>query len=423
MRTVVLTYGTRGDVQPFVALGVGLQRAGHSVCLAAPESFEALVAGRGLEFVPLPGDPAQLARTLVDGAGLNPFLTTRAMAAHTFPLGARVIGAVLAACRGAQAIVHSFLFAGGGHAVARMLGVPDFSAQTFPVFASTGAFPALMAPALPMGPAYNRLTHALSTQLFWRANQLGYLWVRREYPELPRRLHWPFASTNRVRTPVLFGFSPTIVPRPGDWPEHVHVTGYWFLDADRGWQPPHELVRFLDSGPPPVCIGFGSMVTDEARRLRDMALSVLAQTGLRGILLGDWGQPAPTYLPEDVLALATAPHDWLFPRCSAVVHHGGAGTTAAGIRAGVPAVVVPFTADQPFWGMRAYELGVSPRPIPRRRLAADRLAAALREVTSDRTMRERTRALGQRISAEVGVARAIEVIHRHTEDTAEEDRH
>lgn len=416
MKITLLTYGTRGDVQPFVALGIGLKAAGHSVTLAAPAPFEGFVAGHGISFAALPGDPAELSRRLVDEVRLNPFRTVAALRSFAMPLAAVVMRTARAACQGADAIVHSFLLTLGGHALAREMGIPDFSAQTFPTFAPSRDFAAVGWPAWPLGPHYNRLTHALLDTLFFEVSRAAYPPLRRANPDLPARIDWPFrASRGRPPTPILAAISPHVFRRPADWPAWAHVTGYWFLGDTGGWEPPAALVHFLESGPPPVCIGFGSVVTAQAERLGEIARRALALSGLRGVLLGGWSDIGRDEPPgADIFRIDSAPHGWLFPRMAAVVHHGGAGTTAAALRAGVPGLLTPFSSDQPFWAGRVKRLGVAPAPIPITGLTAEKLAAALREAVSDGPMRARAASLGEAICAEDGVACAVEIIERQT---------
>ena len=413
MHITILGYGSRGDVQPYIALGVRLQQAGHTVRLAAPEPFETFVTNHGLEFAPLAGDPPQLVRDLVEKAGWNLLRTVQVMGEYAIPLAAQVLADVHRACRGTDVVIHSFLMTNAGHEAALQLDVPDFSALIFPIFTRTAAFPNMMFPALPLGDIYNRLTHDVFTQTFWQGSRLAYGWVRRKHPHLPRLSGWPFSTSSRQSPPILYGFSSHVIPRSPDWGENVHVTGYWFLDTAPYWQPPADLVDFLEAGPPPVHIGFGSMITDEATRLTEIALDALAQTGQRGLLLTGWGGLGKADLPDHVFKIEAAPFDWLFPRVAAVVHHGGAGTTATALQAGVPAIVIPFTSDQPFWGRRVYQLGVGPRPIPRKKLTAEKLAQAIRTATSDQAMRHRAAELGERIRAEDGVTRAAEVIEHY----------
>jgi sterol 3beta-glucosyltransferase len=415
MRFTILAHGSRGDVQPYVALGAGLQRVGHAVCLAAPGLFESFVTEHGLEFAPLAGDPADLMRSAVARAGHegNILQSTRVVLEYALPLASRVMADAFQACQGADAIIHSLLMTTVGHEAARRMDCPDFSALVFAVFAPTAAFPCPGFPQLPLGPVYNRLTHQLLIQLFWRGGGMAYGWLRRRDRTLPRLSGWPFRRSNERPTPILYGFSPNVIPKPADWGDHVHVTGYWSLDEAPDWRPPAELARFLEAGSPPVFVGFGSVISREVRELTEIVVKALAHAGHRGVLLTGWGGLGAAELSGQVCRIESAPFDWLFSRMAAVVHHGGVGTTAAGLRAGVPTVVVPFTADQPFWGRRVHRLGVGPRPIHCRRLTVQSLAEAIRQAVSDGTMRQRARTLGERLRTENGVARAVGVIGRY----------
>jgi UDP:flavonoid glycosyltransferase YjiC (YdhE family) len=391
-----------------------LLRAGHRVRLAAPQCFQEFVCIHGLDFAPLAGDPTQLAQALADRAGRNPLWNGLVIAEYTLPLAVQVINDVRAACRGTDAIIHSFLTTIIGHQVARELGVPDFSALIFPIFARTAAFPNPALPALPLGGLYNRLTHDFFTQSFWQFSRLGYNWLlRRRHPHLPPLPRWPFDLSHRPVTPMLYGFSEHIIPRPPEWGDNIHLTGYWFLDPGVDWQPPAELVDFLAAGPPSVSIGFGSMITSEAKKLIEIALAALARTGQRGLLLGGWGGLGQVQLPSSVFPVESVPHSWLFPHMAAIVHHGGAGTTAAALRSGVPAIITPFTADQPFWGRQAWQLGVSPQPIPRKRLTVEKLIQAIELALEDQEMRRCAAELGRCLRAEDGVGRAVDIIERY----------
>jgi sterol 3beta-glucosyltransferase len=221
----------------------------------------------------------------------------------------------------------------------------------------------------------------------------------------------PIAETMRP-DPHIYGFSPRVIPRPPDWSANHHIAGFWFLE-DLDYRPSEELVDFLQSGPPPIYIGFGSMHDRDAAGLTELVLQALDRAGQRGVLHTGWGALEKVGRTDRVFPVGSVPHEWLFPRMAAVVHHGGAGTTGAALRAGVPSLVVPFAADQPFWGRRTAELGVGPRPIPRKKLTAERLAEAIRVAVTDPAMRDWSAALGAQIQAEDGVARAVELFEQH----------
>ncbi len=188
------------------------------------------------------------------------------------------------------------------------------------------------------------------------------------------------------------------------------MTGYWFLDPEEAWTPPADLAEFLQAGAPPIFIGFGSMSPRDPAAMMQVILQALARTQQRGIILSGWGGLHAADLPDAVYMLDSIPFSWLFPRVAAVVHHGGAGTTAAGLRAGVPSIIVPFFADQPFWGQRVADLGVGSQPIPRKQFTADRLAQAIEIAVTDQAMQQRAADLGAAIRSEDGIARAVEVI-------------
>ncbi|MBN2086030.1 MAG: glycosyltransferase family 1 protein [Anaerolineales bacterium] len=408
MRILLMTYGTRGDVEPFVALARGFVKAGHAARLAAPEAYAPLAQDTGVEYLPLPGNPGELAAAMVRQAGDNPLRMIGVMTRFVFPLAAEIYARLRAIAPGSDAIVHSFLFTHAGYELAKSLGVPDYSAQMFPMFAPTSEFAAPGFPIWPLPGIYRRMTHVLFNNIFRHGGGLLYNQVRRSHPDMPPLTGWPFSPQSGRVTPLLFGFSEQVVPRPADWPDWAHITGYWQLDPPGEGAIPAELYRFLERGAPPVFIGFGSYSSQDAVRLAGIARDALKRSGQRGILPAGNSIPPPEQEDADIFSVGSVPHRWLFPQMSAVVHHGGAGTTGVGLRAGVPNIVIPFTADQPFWAARVRALGAGPEPIPLRKLTAEKLAAAIDQSLHDAAMRARCRALGVKIDAEDGVERAVE---------------
>jgi UDP:flavonoid glycosyltransferase YjiC (YdhE family) len=272
-----------------------------------------------------------------------------------------------------------------------------------------------MTPNLPRlgGPA-NWLSGFLVVQAFWlmfRSHQNR--WRRERLRLAPLSLRAPLSSLARRGVPVLYGFSPSVIPVPRDWHGAGTAYGYWFLDSPAAWTPPPELVNFLDRGPPPLYIGFGSMASHDPGRTAGIVIEALRRTGLRAILASGWGGLRGSHLPPTAISMDFVPHDWLFRRVCGAVHHGGAGTTAAALRAGVPSVIVPFFADQFFWGSRLSALGLSPSPIPQGALSATSLEKALRVMTGSGEMRARCRVLGQTVEAERGVELAAAAADRY----------
>jgi len=410
-RIALLTYGSRGDVEPFVALGVGLRNAGHSVRLAGPAPFAPLARSHDLEFAPIEGDPEDLAQAFADRVGLSWPRMILQMVRHVLPLAEAAFRAVESATLDSDLIVHSFLMTDAGHTLALARGVPDASAQFFPIFLPTSSFPAVALPDLPLGGLYRRATHVLNTAIFRFGGRLLYRRVRGAAPDLPPLAAWPFSSRGADVPPILLAYSPRILPRPVDWPSHAHVTGYWQLPPPAGWQPPPALVRFLESGPPPIYFGSGSMRTDNLRALLHLVVEAARRCGLRAIL-GAPPEALGTGAGEaDVFAAEGIPHAWLFPRMRYILHHGGAGTTGAAAAAGVPSSATAFSADQAFWARRIHRLGVGPAAPPARRLTRERIQALLEDVLANPVYQQHARDLGEGLRREDGVASALRVLH------------
>lgn len=410
MNITILTYGSRGDIQPFLPLSLGLMARGHHVTLAAPPRFQNLVEEHGILFSPLAGNPEDLSRRFNE-SGFNFIKQVRDMMSHAVEIGAEMLRKTEEACRDADLIIHTFAHAVGAHTLAREKNIPDIHIQTFPMFAPTGDYPNVTMPDLKVR-ALNRLTHVVSKKVSWWTSFLGFEQVRRRAGLPKRKLYFPFDDDPlRPPTPILCAWSPNVIPPSSDWNSNIHVTGYYFFDLNISYQPPAELQNLLEAGEPPVCVSFGSMVNRNAEKIDHIVRESLTRSGQRGIILSGWGrvnQPSS----KDLLYLDEAPHDWLLPRCRTVVHHGGAGTTSAGLRAGIPNIVVPFTADQPFWGRRVHAVGAGPKPILVKNLSAENLTHAIAEAEGE-SVRKRAQDIGQRIRGEDGVSRAVELIESH----------
>ena len=423
MRITILAIGSRGDIQPLVALAVGLQRTGrHKVRFAAPDNFEPIVREHHLEFFPLGINTQELLNSSKLKAGIetgrNFFVWFLRVLQLIRPMVDRLMERTWLSCQDAETIVYSTIGIGGYHA-AEKLGVPCFIATPLPGLAPTRTYPnpGGIFPALPLGGSYNLLTYFLNGQILQALTGKYINRWRREKLNLPAISFGknPYSELHGQPMPVLGSYSSIVVPRPPDWGKHIHVTGYWFLDPGADWQPPAQLVDFLESGPPPVYIGFGSMVNRTPRQTTQLICDALERSGQRGVLATGWGGLDGAELSANMFVLDSVPHAWLFPRVSAVVHHGGSGTTGAGLRAGVPSVLVPHMGDQPFWAKRVVELGVGPQPVPRRQLNADRLAAAITGAVTDPGIQASASALGERIRAEDGIGRAIDIIEGYNQ--------
>ncbi len=413
MEVALVTAGSRGDVEPFLALGEALAARGHRVRLLAPEGFESLFEGSPVAYRPAGPDP----RRALDEAGLR----------RLFAAGSGGLAFVRELIRAFERAAPAFLEAldrelPGSQAV--VFGSLGFWAWSWAEAHRVPAFPALLQPLLPtrafpapVGPvprlarlgALNRLSYRAAERLAWALVARPTNAYRRRLGLRPYGLAGPYPELAHRGVPVLLGVSPHVVPRPRDWPARYRLTGYWFR-RPRPWRPPPGLARFLDREPRPVYLGFGSMRPPEPGRVFRRVLEALRRVGVPAVVARGWAgaaiEPA-----DDLYLLDEVPHSWLLPRVAAAVHHGGAGTSAAVFRAGVPGVWVPFLADQFFWAERARALGVAPAPVPARRLDADRLAAALRAALRPEP-RARARALAARLAGEDGAARAAEILEK-----------
>jgi UDP:flavonoid glycosyltransferase YjiC (YdhE family) len=415
VRVSILTIGTQGDVRPFVALGRGLARHGHAVRIAAGPGFKDLVTAAGLEFAPLSSDFRQLmaSERRALRRALNPLavarLVRRRLKEHIAPL----VEEGQAAVRDADLVIGSGVATRLAMALAEAAGKPHVQAQLLPMSPAPDLPPVMLTPPrrkLP-GPINLLLYHVLQLAAWQVMSPAINDVVRRRLGLAPYPWYGPYYGKRAAGDRVLYGYSEAVLPRPACWSADEVVTGYWFHDEARDWQPPADLARFIAAGPAPIYVGFGSMLSDDAARITREVLRAVEIAGVRAILARGWGALAglPAGLEDRVLTIDEAPHDWLFPKVALAVHHGGAGTTAAAARAGIPSVVVPFFGDQPFWAWCLGRLGVAPPLLSPRRLTAERLAAAISAASAD-GMRQRARDLGSRLGREDGVAAAIETL-------------
>ncbi len=411
MRLLIFTAGSRGDVQPFVALGERLRARGHTVRLCTAARFRGFVEESGVEFAPMNDELLQLqedpeVRRTIEGGGGGLKLLKRV---------GPMMRAALDDCSAAidpnadAVIFHPKALA--GYHIAEKLHRPGFLAIHGPLFTPTAEFPCYLVPDLHLGGWYNRITYAavrFATAPYasmvndWRKTALG----------LPSRGRFAsdLVDPEGHPTRVLYCYSEQLIPTPADWDDSTVVTGYWFLERGGGWTPPPALAAFLEGGPAPIYIGFGSMRGEDPERTSQIVLDAVVKSGQRAVIGSGWGGLVAETCPPEVFIIERAPHDALFPLMAGVVHHGGAGTTAAGLKAGRPTLICPFGLDQPFWGKRVHAAGLGPAPITQRDLTVDGLAAALRELATDEDTAARCQAVGEAIRKEDGVGKAIDVI-------------
>jgi sterol 3beta-glucosyltransferase len=413
MLVTFLAIGSRGDVQPYLALGVELQKLGHRARIATFENFASFVTDFGLEFYPIHGDVASVAADQGTRGAMQADNPLKLLFSFNKlkDLAAGLQRDLFDACQGSDAVVYH-PGPSIGYFAARELGIPGILATPFPM-TPTRAYPSLIFYDKPrLGGWANYATHKVFEQIMWMAGKspIRQFW-QQEFGRPPQDFGCPYGRQTSAAMPTVVSCSDHVFPRPADWPEHVHNTGYWFLDDAAGWQAPDDLLAFLDRGAPPVYAGFGSMGDPgQAAQTTRLVIDALQRAGQRGVLATGWSGMAPIDdLPGNVFMLESAPHLWLFPRMAAVVHHGGAGTTAAGLRAGVPNIVIPHSNDQFAWARRVHELEAGPTPIPRKKLTAQGLAGAIDSALTP-PVRAAAQELGKNIQSERGVETAARII-------------
>lgn len=407
----IFAAGTQGDVRPMAALGAGLVEAGHRVVLCTSTEFASMARNAGLQFAPLSADFRQLMgreRDTLD-RGLNLLRVYAMVKRRLMEMAALWPQEGLRACEGADLLIGAGNTTLLTYALGEARHLPVVQAQLQPMTPCRDIPPMLLPPSRwPLPGAVNLGLYRLLRLLSWRAMGPAYNEVVRPALGLPP-YPWrgPDALKSGAPRRTLYGYSPQVLPRSADWGPEISVTGYWVLPEQR-WEPPQALQDFLAAGEAPVYIGFGSMAGGDAQRLAAAALEALQRSGRRGVLSTGWGGMAlPAGLDAgQVHVIGHAPHEWLFPRMALAVHHGGAGTSAAAMRAGIPSVVVPFFGDQPFWAERLRRLGAAPEPLRRKKLDGLSLAAAIARASTP-AMRKRATTLGESLRTEDGVACAV----------------
>ncbi|MEU9304707.1 glycosyltransferase [Streptomyces sp. NPDC048269] len=400
MRILMAAAGSRGDVAPYTGLGAELRGAGHDVALATTEAFAPLVRAAGLESRRLPGDT----RAHREVGGRRKLM--RAAGAFVTEMGH---GFAEAVDDGADLLLLSATTAPLGWHLSEATGIPSLGVYLQPT-EPTGDFPPTVAAGRSLGRVGNRAAGRFALAMTDRVYGGAVAGLRRRLRLPPLSAPEMRGRQERANWPVLYGFSTALVPRPSDWRPGLDVVGTWWPHHDAAEHLPAEVEGFLRAGPRPVLVSFGSMAAGDAEQVSGIAVQALRRAGLRGILQsGNLGLAAEG---DDVLTVGDVPHALLFPRLAAVVHHAGAGTAAAALRAGVPAVTVPVAADQPFWAARLAAVGAAAGPIPFRSLTAERLADALVRVTRQQSYARAAASVSRQMAAEDGGGRVLMAIRR-----------
>lgn len=422
MRISMVAIGSTGDVRPYVLLGKELKKRGHEVTIVCFDMTEKLVTEAGLNFAPLAGSVKDIFMAVMT-PGTNGFTFLPKFKNALLDDLPQFLHTLEEGCKDAEAIICTF-FGSVVYSIAEKHNIPCIQTHYF-LMDYNDMFPITTAPGLKVGKAWNKVSYkmgyALINTLEWH-----YLsdWRSEEGMKSKKISMSPDYYINGHKIPVLYAISPLLVPRAPEWDEHIHMTGFWTDPEPCEYEPEPSLVRFLEEGERPVYIGFGSMVSGDMGQTLNIVLKAVAASGVRAIIGRGWGGGAldAAMSNPNVYVADYIPHDWLFSRVSAVVHHGGAGTTAAGVLACKPTLVVPFGGDQPFWGQRVYDLGIGPRPIKRENLTVERLADALIELTHTPRFNVAVSEIGERMKYENGTLLAADIAEREINDWIAEDK-
>ncbi|WP_428241316.1 glycosyltransferase [Gynuella sp.] len=419
MRITLFSIGTQGDVRPLVALGTGLRRAGHEVRLACNHSFRELVQSAGLEFAPINADFLELMATEPEAVkkGKNIFKFLSAGRKGLLNMASQWAEQGKAAAKDADLLLGNGMTVPLVASLAEVFKKPFVQTHLQPV-TPTRAIPPM---GLPL-PQKNRpgLVNLASYHILrffvWQALRPAINGVlRKQLGLVSYPWYGPYYKTEVKNQPLIYGYSQHLIPKPKDWTTRIEISGFWFYDQAESWEPPPHLQAFLEEGPKPIYVGFGSMLTGrDSEELTIKVIKAIRLSGYRAILATGWGGMSAELadgMEKHICVIKHAPHDWLFPRVELAVHHGGAGTTAATVRAGIPSVVLPFLGDQPFWAWNLKRLNVSPGALNLESLTAEQLAHNIQLAGSELT-KENAASLGHKIRSEDGVENAVIAMRR-----------
>ena len=413
MKIKLLTTGTRGDVQPFIALGLRLQKSGHDVVICTSQDFEGFVRTHDVGFAPIRASMMKLAQSKEGKRmlGSNPYEIMKQIKKTIHPMMKQMLDDLWAASQDSDCLIyHPKAFA--GYDIAQKLNIPVFAAHPIPIIAPTGNFTNPILPFSIRNHWLNEKSYQLNRLMLFSFKNLINTWRSETLNLPPRSVFNNDLCLNGRDIPVLYGCSPSIMPYDPKWKDRVCMEGFWFLE-ENAWDPPKELEAFLAAGSPPIVISYSSMPLKHPDKVLEMIKQALQRTGQRGIILIGWsGMDVFDKTDDHILCIQEAPHTWLFPRAAGVIHHGGAGTTAAVLKAGKPMTISPFSADQPFWAKRMYGLGVSTRPLREKEMSVDTFAERIVALTSNTKLEANSMALSEKIQEEMGVDRAVDFIER-----------
>ncbi|MCG6893818.1 MAG: glycosyltransferase [Desulfobacteraceae bacterium] len=414
MKLALTTMGTWGDVMPFLALARGLEAAGHDITVATVVDFENRVRDMGFSYVPIRFSFHEYVHSDDCKASLGGSITaTRRHQRNFFNSRRQMLEDAWRAVQGAEGVIFNPVAFPTYHMAVKRK-IPCIMASVSPWLSPTREFPYMFVTSHHLGGFLNRLTYAFHRLGTNSERKIIDEWCRQTVKTKPPGPFMNYLRLNGRPIPILYFYSPTLVPTPSDWPETTRVCGYAYLEPETPWQAPPELESFLRRGATPVYVGFGSMVGTDPKEMGRIVTSALQQAGERAVVSTGWGAIAePHVAPESLFFIDAIPHDWIFPRVKAVVHHAGSGTVWTGLRYGKPTVACPIAVDHWFWARRIHRLGAGPPHLSQRPLknfTAEKLAQRIRTAVHDRGMTQRAEALSRELAKENGVGNAVRFI-------------
>ena len=422
MKITLITNGSRGDVEPYVALAEGLRDSGHVVTIATEARYEPFILERGLNFFSIPGDTYAAINSPEGHKALNKKNNTGSFFNHltnaSAPMATDIILKCLEACKNADHIICTHFSLHSAYFLSQQLGIPYTMASVIPmVRCATGEFHNMMFPPPPewlpafIRKPYNSFSHNTVNDLWWKSYKSLYTHAWKKACGLT------LSTTDPLKTawaPLsLFGFSQYMLQRPSNWRPHQHVCGYWFLKENSNWNPSADLETFIHEGSQPIYIGFGSMNNSMLKNgeVEKLMLDTVAATKQRAVILAQGLNFEQGKIADNIFATGPVPFKYLFPKMRLLVHHGGAGTTALGLQAGIPSVLTPLIVDQRFWSWRVEKLNVGPAPLHWHTLTAAKLSNAINTWADDQPAKNRAVELGKKLDQETGVENTVKIFN------------
>lgn len=410
VKITMIAIGSTGDVRPYCLLGRELKRRGHEITIAAFTDFEDMVSKAGLQFFPIAGDVKDLMSHLMKPGAVGVSYLREAEKAIR-GIAPVMLRDLMKAGEDAEAMLCTF-FGSMFYSVAEKYRIPCIQTHYFPMDPNP-IMPISSAPWPHLGSWWCRLSYRLGYLLISLLEKRYLTQWRKEHGLKLRRVRTkPDYDCNGHRISAIYAVSPLLMPRPSNWDERIYMPGFWWEPSDVAFTPSEDLTDFLNAGEKPVYIGFGSMVSGDMDETFRIVREAVEKAGVRAIIASGWAEEKHPVNTERIRYVDFVPHDWLFPRVSAAVHHGGAGTTASSLRAGLPTLIVPFGGDQPFWGARVHAAKCGPKPVPRVKMTADSLAEAIRDLTTNPVYRETAAVMGEGMRRENGVQNAADIIEK-----------